>query len=57
MTGKDIDEIEKQSKDLFDALPLVDSHMMGDDKRHHARTVHMYPPPHMTHVSSSSIDT
>ena len=37
-SGKDIDEIEKQSKDLFDALPLVDSHMMGDDKMHHART-------------------
>jgi hypothetical protein len=37
-SGKDIREIGKEAKDLFDALPLVDSHMMGDDKMHHAST-------------------
>jgi len=35
-SGKDIKAIGKQAKELFDALPLVDSHMMGDDKIHHA---------------------
>lgn len=37
-SGKDIRGIGKQAKDLFDALPLVESHMMGDDKVHHANT-------------------
>ena len=36
LTGKDIKKLGQQAKELFDALPLVDSHMMGDDKpRHH----------------------
>jgi hypothetical protein len=37
-SGKDIRAIGKQAKELFEALPLVDSHMMRDDEVHHANT-------------------
>ena len=35
LAGEDIKKLGQQAKELFDALPLVGSHMMGDDKPHH----------------------